>query len=245
MGYSHSSEHSIRTRVSLCFAVTGVVLLPLGALGSRFGLWDYNVGIIMVVLGFLSALVPLALFLGFGWHAGYRSERTGLAIGMGLAALPLLVAIMLFSGSSDAPIIHDISTDTQRPPQFQAVLALRDAGDNSLEWEEEVASAQREAYPDLASLHTNLAVDAALARATEIATELGWELVDDHQTRPTYIEAVATTRWFGFKDDIVIRVEPDENGTVLDLRSASRVGRGDLGANAKRIRAFIALFNEQ
>ena len=242
MAYSHEVEHSIRRKVSIFFGASGLLLLPLGALGTKFGLWNHNIGIIVLMLGFLSSLVPVALFFGFGWHAGYRSERRGLLLGMALGVLPLSIGIYLFGSSNDTPIIHDISTDTSRPPEFQAVIELREPGQNALQWSEEVAVEQRRAYPDIAPLETSLSAEQAFDRALQVATELGWNIIDS-DSRPGTIEAVATTFWFGFKDDIVIRIEATSAGSVVDLRSASRVGRGDLGANAARIRSFIAAFD--
>lgn len=244
MTYSHEAEHHTRSRISLFFALSGVIMLPLGALGTKFGLWSHHIGMIMMVLGFLAALVPVALFLGFGWHAGYRSERPALLWGFILGLLPLFVAISLYTDSGEAPIIHDISTDTTRPPEYQAVLQLRDSGDNALDWQSAEAETQREAYPDLAPIQTSLSLQQARTRALQVAADLGWEIVDS-DSRPGYIEAVDTTFWFGFKDDIVIRIEASANGSSIDLRSASRVGSGDMGANAKRIRAFITTFNQQ
>lgn len=243
MSYSHEVEHSIRTRISLCFGLGGVVLLPLGALGAKFGLWGHNLGMIMVMLGFLSCLVPIALFMGFGWHPGYRSERGGLLRGMLLGLIPLCVAIYLFASSSSAPIIHDISTDTASPPEYQAILALRDEGNNSLQWRADVAKEQRNAYPDLVPIQSSLSSTEAMSKALQVADNLGWEVVNS-DGRPGYIEAVDTTFWFGFKDDVVIRIQETANGSVLDIRSASRVGRGDMGANAERIRNFITEFNQ-
>lgn len=216
-------------------------MLPLGALGAKFGLWNHNFGMIVVMLAFLSCLVPVALFMGFGWHPGYRSERGGLLRGMLLGLIPLSVAIYLFGSSSGAPIIHDISTDTTRPPEYQAILALRDEGNNSLQWRAGVAAEQLTAYPDLGSIQSSLSSAEAMDRALQVADDLGWEVVDS-DSRPGYIEAVDTTFWFGFKDDVVIRIQATATGSVVDIRSASRVGRGDMGTNAERIRTFVTEF---
>ena len=103
---------------------------------------------------------------------------------------------------------------------------------------------QEEAYPDLNTLVSPLSTDEAYNRALQVATNLGWDIY--HQDSNTgVIEAVDTTSIMGFKDDIVIRVRSSAQGTLLDLRSVSRVGEGDLGANAKRIRAFRDAFQQQ
>ena len=104
-----------------------------------------------------------------------------------------------------------------------------------------MSSQQQEAYPDLQTLSSPLPLDEAFDRALQVATNLGWEIY--HQDRNAgVIEAVDTTRIMAFKDDIVIRVRSNAQGTLLDLRSVSRVGEGDIGANAKRIRAFQQAF---
>ena len=67
---------------------------------------------------------------------------------------------------------------------------------------------------------------------------MGWEVVAADPAAGR-IEAVATTFWFGFKDDIVVRVAPAGAGSLIDARSKSRVGVGDLGTNAQRLRAYL------
>ena len=112
---------------------------------------------------------------------------------------------------------------------------------NSLEIDPQAISAQQEAYPDVQTIRTSLDIEAAFDRAVAVAGDLGWDIY--HQDRNAgVIEAVDTTRIMAFKDDIVIRVRSNAQGTKVDLRSVSRVGIGDIGANAKRIRAFQQAF---
>jgi uncharacterized protein (DUF1499 family) len=242
MSRSYQHERTVRSNLSLWFGAASLILLPLGALGTRYGFWSYSIGIVMVMLAFLSALVPVALFIGFAWHPRHRTERRGLSTGMLMAAIPLAIAAYLYSIGGSAPIIHDISTDTVRPPEYLAAAKQREPDDNPLVWSESVGQAQRESYHDLHSIESALTVEQALERAGQVAQELGWEIID-RESRAGYLEAVDTSFWFGFKDDIVIRVEPGTSGSVIDLRSTSRVGRGDLGANARRIKQFIEKFN--
>jgi uncharacterized protein (DUF1499 family) len=241
MSASHEHEHTMRSNIALWFGAASLLLLPLGALGTRYDLWSHSIGIVLVVLAFLSALVPVALFIGFAWHPEYRAERRALSAGLLMGAIPLATAAYLYSVGGSAPIIHDISTDTVRPPEYLATARQREPDDNSLVWSEAVAKTQREAYDDLHSIESSLTAEQAFERARQVAQELGWEIIDS-ESRPGYLEAVDTSFWFGFKDDIVIRVEPGTSGSVIDLRSSSRVGRGDLGANAKRIKRFIETF---
>ena len=103
----------------------------------------------------------------------------------------------------------------------------------------ETAAKQHGAYPDIRTVELALPPDAAFARALDTAKSFGW-VIDATDAPSGRIEATATTPWFGFHDDIVIRVTPAANGSRVDIRSLSRVGRGDMGVNAKRIRAFLA-----
>jgi uncharacterized protein (DUF1499 family) len=137
------------------------------------------------------------------------------------------------------PPIHDITTDLADPPAFEAVLPLRQDAPNPSEYGgDSIAAQQREAYPDLGPLTLDLPLDAAFRRAQEAARDMGWEIVDSDPARGR-IEATATTPWFGFKDDVVVRVRPEDGGSRVDVRSVSRVGRSDVGTNARRIREYL------
>ena len=130
-------------------------------------------------------------------------------------------------------------TDTQDPPEYVAVLPLRvNAPNTTVYGGERIASRQREAYPDLQPLILNDPPPRAFERARATVDEMGWDLVVADAAAGR-IEATDTTFWFGFKDDVVIRVRPADGGSRVDVRSLSRVGGGDAGTNAKRIRAYL------
>ena len=158
------------------------------------------------------------------------------ALGVGVAAVPAY----WLRAAREAPPIHDISTDLEDPPDFIAVLPRRGDRANPVEHAgAAVAVAQRRAYPDIHSLTLGIAPAEAFALALRAAREMGWDIVaQDVGNRR--IEATATTFWFGFKDDVVVRVLPSAAGSRIDVRSLSRVGVGDAGANAKRIRVLRA-----
>jgi uncharacterized protein (DUF1499 family) len=152
------------------------------------------------------------------------------------------------------PSIHDITTDPDDPPQFSAVLARRTGNVSPPEYDGvHAANEQRRAYPDIVPLDLGVAAERALDEAAAVARQLGWEVVGVDRTRGQ-LEAIDTTFWFRFKDDIVVRVRAIEESVSpvasgfsrtisrsrVDVRSKSRVGRGDLGANARRIRMFTA-----
>ena len=136
-----------------------------------------------------------------------------------------------------APPIHDITTDTDDPPLFVAVVPLRADAPNPPEYDPSIAPQQKDAYPDLVSIPLDVPSAEAFHRALAAVGDMGWEMVAADQDAGR-IEATDTTFWFGFKDDVVVRIRAADSGSRVDVRSKSRVGRGDVGANAARIRAY-------
>src|SRR6058998_1595895 len=135
--------------------------------------------------------------------------------------------------SGSARRINDITTDTEKPPQFKKPLPYGGP---------QVAEQQRKAYPDIQPAVLAAGPEAAFARALAAAQAMGWDIVDA-QPKEGRIEATATTFWFGFKDDVVVRITPLPAGSRIDVRSKSRVGRGDTGTNAQRVRAYLKRLN--
>ncbi len=220
-------------RIALGLALLGVALLPLSGLGVRLGLWPYGIGIrifaAVMFVGAGAALVAIIALLMPRFRAA--SAWVALIIGIASAALPL----SYLAQARSVPPIHDITTDTEKPPQFMANPGGYDA---------QVGEIQKRAYPQIRPLELAVPPAAAFARALAAAREMGWEIVAVAE-KEGRIEAVATTRWFGFKDDVVVRVTPAAGGARIDVRSKSRVGRSDLGANAKRIERFLLLLTTQ
>jgi uncharacterized protein (DUF1499 family) len=242
------------------------VYFMVAALGTKFGVWDWHFGLGTLTFKFgpqalmgaagLGALAFLVALIAS--PAPARITARGRAAAFAALAIPaagLIYVGQLREAQKHIPPIHDISTDWQDPPEFSvAILALRGTQSNPIEhpWEAFPAGdaryrdlagktypeVQAWAYPDLVPIVLEVAPDKAFVAALGAARKLGLETVtvDADAGR---IEAVATTLWFGFKDDVVIRVRADAAaGTIVDVRSVSRVGRSDLGTNAKRIRAL-------
>lgn len=145
------------------------------------------------------------------------------------------------------PPIHDVSTDLDNMLKFVAVLSLRANVPNTTVYggapnmtPERNAKLQREAYPTLTSQYYEESEEAMFTRALSAVNKMGWKLVDAAPEEGR-IEATATTFWFRFKDDIVIRIKPANGQAQVDARSLSRVGGGDAGANAKRLLGFFEL----
>ena len=227
-------------RIALILAVTAAALLVVSGLGVRAGLWPFRMGI---------ALFGAAIGVGL---AGAVLAGIGLAIPRRRAgAAPKLIAAFLLGTASALvplqflrqsmalPSIHDITTDTESPPPFVALVPLRAGAPNPPEYPgAHIAELQRIGYPELRPLQLAAPPAQAFARALAAARAMGLDVVaaDEKSGR---IEAVATTRWFGFKDDMVVRIAPSGGGSRIDVRSKSRVGRSDVGANARRIQEFL------
>ena len=104
-----------------------------------------------------------------------------------------------------------------------------------------MAEQQRRAYPDVQPLMLSAPPDEAFGKARTAALDMGWEIVSADPAAGR-IDAVATTFWFGFRDDVTVRVTPQGGSSRIDVRSKSRIGRGDAGANAGRIRRYLKMF---
>ncbi|MFU8895350.1 MAG: DUF1499 domain-containing protein [Gammaproteobacteria bacterium] len=225
----------------LLVAVIAALLLLSAGPGTRLGWWDFGTGFLVMRWAFFAgaAAVVLALLL----LVIPRTRRDSAALLVAALIIGAVVAWIPWSGLQTVrslPLIHDITTDTTNPPEFVAVLPLRADASNPPEYPgEETAAQQREAYPDIQPLRLPVAPAAAFERALETAQDQGWEIVAA-TPQEGRIEATATTFWFGFKDDVVISITPENGASRIDMRSKSRVGRSDVGANAARIRAFFS-----
>jgi uncharacterized protein (DUF1499 family) len=230
--------------------IASALLLLAAPLGYRLGIFSLRLalqtllrwGAYLAVGAAVVSLVGLIITL-----ATPKERRRGLL----LAAVSLVVAAAViaipgrFRMGPPAPPIHDITTDTRDPPQYLAVLPLRASAPNTAEYGgERVAAQQRGAYPDLQPAILNVPPSQAFERALAAVHEMDWELVKADATAGR-IEATDTTFWFGFKDDVVIRVRPTDGGSRVDVRSLSRVGVGDAGTNAKRIRAYLKVLAQE
>jgi uncharacterized protein (DUF1499 family) len=170
---------------------------------------------------------------------GLMSFILALVLAIGAAYMPLNMR----ATAAKLPFIHDITTDTANPPAFVAIAPLRADAKNGIDYKTDPAK-QQAGYPDIAPLVLpDIAPADLFTRAEAIARAMGWEIVAAEAAEGR-IEATDTTAWWGFKDDIVIRIAAEGTGSRLDIRSMSRVGDSDIGKNAERIRAFLAKVKE-
>jgi uncharacterized protein (DUF1499 family) len=206
--------------------------LGIVGLAGAFGVLKWS------VYGALTALVlAIAALIGAARrHARMFVPGTALVL-----ALAVIVPLgILARKASRVPAIHDVTTDTAQPPRFVAVVPLRAGALNPVEYGgAEIAAKQRSAFADIVPLDLDIPPARAFDRALSAARRMGWEVVASDPAGGR-IEATDTTFWFGFKDDVVVRVTARSNGSRVDVRSLSRVGGGDLGTNAARIRTYLA-----
>ncbi|MEQ9195983.1 MAG: DUF1499 domain-containing protein [Parvibaculum sp.] len=237
-----SERKSRLAAVGLWLGVVGLAVLVLGIVGQRFGVVDFRIALLALAagaaIGALAAVVSAVglLLTLFTARRGARTAIAGLVLGV-LAAAPIAQAMI---AGSQVPRIHDISTDLDNPPSFEAAVTARGENANPLDraTPADLAELQRQAYPDIATLVTGKDTDAVFAAALETAREMEWDiLASDPETG--LIEATATTAVMNFKDDVAIRVTETDAGAAVDVRSVSRVGESDLGANANRIRTYL------
>jgi uncharacterized protein (DUF1499 family) len=243
----------------LGLGILTVLITVVTPLGYRLNLWGYRTGFTILrtmvpvwlyIAGIAAVITTVIGFLAYRW----QMENTTRLVELGTAGVLISLATWympqtyLAPDDDPYPSIHDISTDTISPPEFVAVLPLRVDADNGVEYgvsrdmnPRMLAELTKQAYPDLLEpVILDVSPDTAFDRALNAVNELGWDVVDVNRVAGR-IEATDSTFWFGFKDDIVIRLTPMSSGIKVDARSVSRVGKGDVGINAKRLREFFEL----
>jgi len=222
--------------VAVVVSAAAVLLLLAAGPGTRMGLWTFRTGFQMLRYAVYGGMGGAALAL-VALVVGGRRGLAALALVLGLVTI--LHPWQLRRSAQSKPPIHDITTDTDNPPPFVAVVPLRrDAANPVAYGGPEIAAQQEKAYPDIKAAVLGVPPAQAFDRALDAAKKQGWEIVAAVPAEGR-IEATDTTRWFGFKDDVVVRVRPEGAGSRVDVRSVSRVGRGDVGTNARRIRGFL------
>ena len=217
--------------------------------GTRLGYWDYGFG-----LGLIRQLAIPVMIAAAASLAGFIGS---LIFARGLALLAL-VALLMSGAASIVPIkmkqlvdanpfIHDITTDFDNPPMIIAAADLERSNPPDYVGDETapganitIAEAQREAFPDIEPKMVDASLDETVEIVSAVVGAMGMEILDDGPTEIGWrIEAASTSMWFGFVDDFIVRLTPEGASTRVDVRSKSRVGVSDLGANAARIRTFF------
>jgi uncharacterized protein (DUF1499 family) len=228
----------------MLLAIVAAIMLLAAGPGCRLSLWSFRTGFALMKYGAISGLVAAALGV-LAVLALYRTSGQRLLMRI---LFPVVIGMVVFAipyfwkqTAGRVPKIHDISTDTAKPPRFVAALPLRSKTDNSAEYGgAAIAAEQAQAYPDIRPITLAGTADQVFAKALDTSRHMGWTIVASSPDEGR-IEAIATTFWFGFSDDIVIRISGFGTGSQVDIRSASRVGVSDVGTNARRIRKFSRL----
>lgn len=230
---------SVAVAAGIAFALAAALLAAGAALGSRFGWWNFSAG--FAALGWIAWVGAAGAVLSLiGAALSWNRHRGALIVALVGLVLGATAAWLPYQGRAAlraSPPLPDITTDTADPPAFVAAIeSRRQAGArNSTDYRPARAALQARHYPDIAPVIVPLAPDAAFDRALAVVRAMGLEIIATDKTSGR-IEATATTFWFGFKDDVVIRVRPAPEGARIDIRSTSRVGGRDAGTNAARVR---------
>ena len=227
---------------SLVLAAAALALAVLGLAGPlhRLGLsldtayaivlWSSHGG------GVIALAAIVVAVLAYRARAWLRLAVAVLAVIAGLTGFA--IGFVEYGRERHSPAIHDITTDLENPPTFSAVTARRGDAPNTLDRTPQLAALQREGYADLAPITVQTTPAQTFDRALAVAQSHGWEIVTADKSSGR-IEATHTTPWFGFVDDVVVRLTAWGSGTRVDVRSVSRSGIGDAGRNADRIRGFL------
>jgi len=234
------------------FGIVGAIVLLLAGYGYQWGWWELGTAFTWLLPGSaVLGLIGFSLAVIFGfvkWNDPARPGTKIMTVGLVLSLAVLGTIGYWFNEAQKYPPIHDITTDIQNPPRFKAIVALRaDAPNDTTYGDQEKADLQRKAYPDIETFYLDTNYSTAFDRALRAARQMPWEKIVTADKQTGLIEAVDKLAWFGFKDDVVIRVDTANTNSrsKIDVRSVSRIGKGDIGVNAKRIRDYVKQLRNQ
>ena len=244
-----SSQTAVSPRTAVArwssrLALFGLALLATGVLLHRFTTLPTPVALNLIGLAF--ALSGLAILVGIValivvWRRGFRGGASA-AVGIGLGLLQLAWPLPLLPAYLELPALNDITTDTADPPAFDVLARRRTDGANPSRYVgARFAAAQQGAYPDLKAMTIDRGTEDAFGVVADTLRRLKWQAVAESPPtgrEPGYIEATERTLLMGYYDDIVIRIQGNEQRSRIDIRSSSRYGRHDFGRNAQRVRQF-------
>jgi uncharacterized protein (DUF1499 family) len=235
---SHQNKFSkiaISGFVLFSLSIIAVLVAPLG---SRIGVWSYDGAVVILKIAAYSGIaatiiaVPGAIISRPG--SAYRGFLPSISVIV--IIIPTLLFLLYWKDTKEnLPPIQDITTNTEKPPQFWTAPNSKVYGGVG------IAAYQEEFYPDIQPLIVSVSPDKIFDLALEVIKKKRWELWEENRAEK-HIEATETTFWFGFSDDVVIHISTTETGkTRVDVRSTSRFGGGgDGGTNANRIRSFMS-----
>jgi uncharacterized protein (DUF1499 family) len=229
------------SKALLYLAIITVIAFAISGYGYRWGIWSLGTAFTILTYSTYSAIAITAVSILSFLFLRKKGAKviTTLSVAFVLTAVAATTALYWQQRAQSVPPIHDITTDLQNPPEFSAMVRLRADAPNPPEYAgEETAEQQREAYPGLEPLVVDDSLQVAMDEAVRLVLNRGWQIVAINRNEGR-IEATEILPWFGFKDDVVLRFTETTQGTRIDMRSKSRVGRSDVGVNAKRIERFL------
>ena len=220
-------------------SLVAVLLVALVGPLYKFGLIELETVFSGFKFGLFTGIAALIL-LGIQLLFKRNTASVGSAlVSAVLAIAAIAIPLSLMNTAEKVPPIHDISTDLVNPPAFVAIAPLRADSPNPAAYDGvETAEQQRIGYPELQTLRYDQTQPELMAASKQAIENLGWELVNIDADKGI-IEATDSTAWFGFKDDVVVRITDNDNERLVDIRSKSRIGGSDLGKNAARVHKLI------
>jgi uncharacterized protein (DUF1499 family) len=231
----------IFARILIYLSMATAVVFILSGYGYQWSIWEMRTGFTLLRYSAYTAIGLTVISIPALWFLREKGFR---AISYVVISLILMgsaagTAIYWQQKARSVPPIHDITTDLENPPEFVAIIRLRADSPNPPEYAgEESAAAQREAYAHIQPLILQMDLQDVMDEAVILVVSRGWELVAINRN-DARIEATEKLPWFGFKDDVILRFTETDEGTRVDMRSKSRIGRSDVGVNAKRIEKFL------
>ncbi len=221
-------------------ALTLLAVYPLAVIAARLELWHFSNSFLLFIVAALASFVILAIGL-LKLSKGDKSDTPAILVTIIATLLPLSTLGSFVYKAQKYPFIHDISTDLVHAPQLLAAAKIRLESDHSVEYlAGEVAALQQKGY-NLTPLIVTQQPAQVFNAAKALMMDRGWELLASENLQyPFTLEASHTSLLFGFTDDIVLRIQATKEGSHVDMRSMSRVGKSDMGANAKRIQTFLS-----
>ncbi|WP_417495726.1 DUF1499 domain-containing protein [Maricaulis sp.] len=253
----------LRMTIDIAVALCAVLILVtplwfgLAAFGTKWEFWSWQTGLNsmthvwglrLLLMGLVAGVLTLGVLILYRLLArqGHGNWLSAIAITL-IAAAGLTWAIQVEASKSAGPAVLDVTTDVLDPPHFSAGFTARRSGlDASLDYDGKTAAdgqtlpaLQAGRYPAISTLRLDDPAPTAFARALELARESGWR-VSTASAEAGMFEAGAESLWYGFRDDIVVRVRAGEaGGSLVDIRSVARQPVHDLGRNADRVEAFL------
>ena len=246
---------------ALAATFIAIIIVRSGALDIVPALSTLAGALVLAVVAILMAL-GAGIVIWFQGCGGVRQALFAILIGCALIAYPAYLGVKAYK----LPSIYDITTDPIDPPQFDAIARLRPRDANSVTYQGlYAAELQHTAYSDIEPEETSATPQEAYDAAMKVITRRRWRIVDSRPPPPAapppargsnprqareepasdaVIEAVARSLILGFREDVVVRIRATSDGTRIDVRSASRYGRNDLGSNAARVRDLIGSIDD-